>query len=44
MLTLLYVLIIGGLVCTILSALNKCPLWIAVILAFLVLGLQVLPK
>ena len=43
MLTVLFVLVAAAFVCTIAAAMNKCPLWIAVLLLCVVALVQVLP-
>jgi hypothetical protein len=43
MLTVTLILVIGALIAAIAAAMNKCPLWVAVILLCIVAALQVLP-
>jgi hypothetical protein len=43
MLTVIGIIVISAFICTIISALGKCPLWIAVVLLCVVELLQVLP-
>lgn len=43
MLTVMFILIIGALVAAIASAMNKAPLWVAVVLLAIAMALQVLP-
>jgi hypothetical protein len=43
MLSLMLILVVGALVAAIVAAMGKCPLWVAVILLALAVGLQVLP-
>lgn len=43
MLTVTFVLVIGALIAAIASAMNKCPLWVAVILLCIAHALTVLP-
>jgi hypothetical protein len=38
-----FVVVIAAFICTIASAMNKCPLWVAVLLLCLVALLQILP-
>ena len=42
--TVTFLLILAAFICTIASALGKCPLWVAVLLITLVLLLGVLPR
>ena len=44
MVTVTYVFLLGAIIAAIVSALGKCPLWVAVILLTIVVALQVLPK
>jgi hypothetical protein len=39
----MFILVVGALVAAIVSAMGKAPLWVAVILIILAVGLQVLP-
>lgn len=43
MLTVTFILVIGALIAAIASAMNKCPLWVAVILLCIAHALTVLP-
>jgi len=42
--TVMALLVISAFLCTIANALNKCPLWIAVILLCIIEALRILPK
>lgn len=44
MLSVTVLLLVAGFVCTIVSAIGKCPLWVPVLIAYVVLLLQVLPR
>lgn len=44
MLTVTIALVIAAFITTIASAMGKCPIWVPVLLAILVLALQILPK
>lgn len=44
MLTVMIIIAVSAFICTIISALGKCPLWIATVLICLFMLLQVLPK
>lgn len=37
-------LVVAGFICTIISAIGKCPLWIPVLLLYVIALLQVFPK
>ena len=43
MLSVMFVLVAAAFICTVVSALGKCPLWISVILLCVVELLQVIP-
>ncbi len=43
MMTVIGLLVLAAFVCTIASALNKCPLWVAVLLLCVIELLRVLP-
>jgi hypothetical protein len=43
MLTVLFVVVIAAFACTIASALNKCPVWVPVLLLCVAALLQILP-
>ena len=44
MLTITIALIVAAFICTIASAINKCPLWVPVLLVIIVEALQHIPK
>jgi hypothetical protein len=44
MLTVMSLLIVAAFICTIVSALGKCPEWVALVLICVILMLQILPK
>ena len=43
MFTLAFILVLGALICAIAAAMNKAPLWVAVILLCIAQALNVLP-
>lgn len=43
MLTVLFVLVFAAFICTIVSALGKCPVWIPVLLLCIIALFQVMP-
>jgi hypothetical protein len=43
MLTVMFVMVAAAFVCTVIAALNKCPVWIPVLLLCVIALLQVLP-
>ena len=43
MLTVTLILVVGALIAAIVSAMGKCPLWVAVILLCIAMAIQVLP-
>lgn len=43
MLTVLAILAVAGLICTILAGMGKCPLWVAVLLLAIVVVILVIP-
>lgn len=43
MLTVLFVLVAAAFICTVVSALGKCPVWVGVLLLCVVALLQVMP-
>lgn len=43
MLTVIGFLVVAGFICTIVSALGRCPLWVAVLLVFVVELIRILP-
>jgi hypothetical protein len=43
MLTVTFILVVGALIAAIASAMNKCPLWIAVVLLAIAMAIRVLP-
>jgi len=43
MLTVMLVLVVGALLAAIAAAMNKCPLWVSVILLCVAMAVQVLP-
>ena len=43
MLTVIGFLVFAGFICTIASAMGKCPLWVAVLLLFIIELIRILP-
>jgi len=43
MLTVMFIFVLGALVAAIVSAMGKCPLWVAVILLCVAMAVQVMP-
>lgn len=43
MLTVTFILVLGALIAAIASAMNKCPLWVAVVLLCIAHAINVLP-
>ncbi len=43
LLTVIFVLVIAAFICTIVAAMGKCPLWVAVLLLCVIALIQVLP-
>lgn len=41
--TVIYVLVFSAFICTIVSAIGKCPIWISVLLLCVIALLQVMP-
>ncbi len=44
MITVMVLLVVASFVCTIVSALGKCPTWVPLVLVNVILMLMVLPK